>query len=95
MTTLAEYLRDEMAVRGETEVWSGDPDLCISAYIRSGGKVRHPLNKIKAVIDAARKSSLFEPADFIRAHDSSGRRQILMPVFKLRPNAVMSGAGKI
>ena len=86
MTTLAEHLRDEMLERTVDEVWSGDPDLCAEAYARSGGKVYHPLNRIKAVIDAARKSPLFEPADFIRAHDSSGRRQVLIPVFRLRPN---------
>lgn len=84
MPTLAECLREEMIERRENEVWSGDPDLCISAYIRFGGKVSHPLNRIKSVIDAARRSNLFEPADFIRAHDSAGRRQILIPVFKLR-----------
>lgn len=84
MVTLAECLRDEMIERKEEEVWSGDPDLCCAAYARFGGKGFHPLNRIKSVIDAARKSPLFEKADFIRAHDSSGLRQVLIPVFKLK-----------
>jgi len=91
MKTLAEHLRDEMIERGCEQVWSGDPDLCADAYKRSGGTVFHPLNRIKSVIDAARRSPLFEPDDFIRAHDSSGRRQILIPVFRLRPNAKLTG----
>lgn len=82
--TLAECLRDEMIDRNADEIWSGDPDLCGAAYARFGGKVSHPLNRIKSVIDAARKSSLFEKADFIRAHDSSGMRQVLIPIFKLK-----------
>lgn len=82
--TLAEHLRDEMLEKNEELAWAGHPDLCIAAYLRSGGKVRHPLNKIKAVLDAARRSPLFKHDGYIRACDSTGLREILHPVFALR-----------
>ena len=82
--TLAQHLRDEMLARCETEVWAGDPDLCIQAYLRSGGIVRHPLNKIRSIINAARQSHLYEKSGFIRSYDISGRRQVLHPVFRLK-----------
>ncbi len=84
MTTLAEHLRDELCLRARGYAWSGDPDLCISAYQRSGGRVEHPLNRIKAVLDAARRSNLFVQDGYIRACDGAGRREILHPVFKLK-----------
>jgi hypothetical protein len=85
MPTLAECLKIELLERNEDIVWAGDPDLCLSAYQRFDGKVEHPLNRIKAVIDAARRSKLFQSDACIRACDSSGTREILHPVFKLKP----------
>ncbi len=82
--TLADHLKEEMLKQGVSEVWAGDPDLCISAYMRSGGRVSHPLNKIKAVLDAARRSPLFKHDGYIRACDSSGSREIRHPVFALK-----------
>lgn len=82
--TLAEHLRDEMLERKANSAWAGDPDLCISAYQRSVGRVMHPLNKIKAVLDAARRSELFKHDGYIRACDASGMREILHPMFKLK-----------
>lgn len=84
MTTIAEHLRDEMLAQGISQVWDGDPDVCISAYLRYGGKVEHPLDRIKAVLDAARRSPLFERAGYILACDTSGRREIRHPVFRLK-----------
>ncbi|WPP47106.1 hypothetical protein [Pseudomonas sp. AN-1] len=82
--TLAEHLRAEMQKRGAAYAWFGDPDLCIGAYLRSGGRVEHPLNKVKAVLDAARRSPLFTQDGYIRCCDCTGRREILRPVFKLK-----------
>lgn len=82
--TLAEHLRDEMLARKARRAWAGDPDLCISAYQRSGGQVEHPLKKIKAVLDAARRSELFKHDGYIRACDASGRREIRHPTFVLK-----------
>lgn len=42
------------------------------------------MNKIKSVIDAARRSPDFVQVGYIRACDASGRREILHPVFALR-----------
>lgn len=82
--TLAEAAKHEMQARGEEVIWAGDPDLCISTYMSTGGKVEHPLNKVKAVIGAVRRSSLFEQDGYIRACDSSGTREILHPCFKIK-----------
>ena len=84
MPSLAECLRDEMLATDRKPAWAGDPDLCIGGYLRSGGKVAHPLNKIKAILDAARRSPLFAHDGNIRACDSSGRREILHPCLKLK-----------
>lgn len=84
MPTLAEHLRDELLSRSEDSAWAGDPDTCICAYMRSNGRVEHPLNKIKAVLDAARRSDLFFADGYITACDSSGTREIQHPVFKLK-----------
>lgn len=81
--TLAEHLRAEMLDRKADCAWAGDPDLCISAYQRSAGRVQHPLNKIKAVLDAARRSELFKHDGYIRACDANGMREILHPIFTL------------
>lgn len=83
-STLAEHLRDEMLEREARCAWAGDPDLCISAYQRSAGRVQHPLNKIKAVLDAARRSDFFKHDGYIRACDASGTREILHPTFALK-----------
>lgn len=81
--TIAEALKCEMLRTKEKRAWAGDPDLLLSAYRISGGAVVHPLDRIAAVIAAARKSSLFMQEGYIRACDSSGRREILHPCFKL------------
>lgn len=46
--------------------------------------MQHPLNKIKAVLDAARRSDLFKHDGYIRACDASGTREILHPTFALK-----------
>lgn len=84
MPTIAECLRDEMVLTQAKRAWDGDPDLCLTAYEKSGGKVVHPLNRIKAVLDAARNSPLFEQLGYIRACDATGCREIKHPVFTLR-----------
>jgi hypothetical protein len=38
MPTIAEYLRDEVILANAKRVWAGDPDLCLAAYEKSGGK---------------------------------------------------------
>jgi len=84
MSTIAECLKDVMLKKNEYIVWSGDPDLCLEAYEKYGGTRSHPLNRIKSVIDAARKSDLFKSDGYIRSCDSSGIREILHPCFKLK-----------
>lgn len=81
--TIAEALKSEMIRTKETCAWAGDPDLLLSAYGISGGALVHPLDRIAAVIAAARRSRLFTQDGYIRACDSSGRREILHPCFKL------------
>ena len=87
MLTLAEHLRDELISRAEDSAWAGEPDTCISAYLRSNGRVKHPLNRIKAVLEAARRSDLFFHDGYILACDSTGTREINHPVFKLKSSA--------
>lgn len=84
MASIAECLKREMIKQNADCVWAGDPDLCLAAYEHSSGKVVHPLNKIKAVIDAARRSKLFKSDGYIRACDCTGTREILNPCFKLK-----------
>ncbi|MFP1645611.1 hypothetical protein [Pontitalea aquivivens] len=81
---IAQCLKAVMLEQGAKRAWAGDPTLCHDAYERSGGSRRHPLNKIKSVIDAARRSPDFVQVGYIRACDASGRREILHPVFALR-----------
>ena len=57
--------------------------LLIPDQDRFGGRVSHPPNRTKAVIDAARRSPLFYHGGYIRAIDTAGRREVLRPVFKL------------
>lgn len=82
--SIAEALKQTMLEEKAKYAWSGDPDLMLTAYGKSGGRVIHPLDKIAAVVSAARKSKLFEQKGYIRACDSSGRREILHPVFVLK-----------
>lgn len=82
--TLAAHAADAMNEAGASRLWAGDPNLCHDAYSRAGGTRVHPLNKIKSVIDAARKSDLFKPGGYIRACDATGRREVLHPVFVLK-----------
>lgn len=81
--TIAEALKSEMLKENTTVAWAGEPDLLLSAYSLAGGRVTHPLDRIEAVIAAARRSKLFVKDGYIRACDSSGRREILHPCFKL------------
>lgn len=86
--TIAEALKSEMIKTKAKRAWAGNPDLLLSAYEASGGKVVHPMDRVAAVIAAARRSQLFRQAGYIRACDSSGRREILHPCFELAPPAV-------
>lgn len=80
---IAQSLKAVMLEQGAKRVWAGDPNLCHDAYERSGGSQVHPLNRIKSVIDAARRSPDFVQVGYIRACDASGRREILHPAFAL------------
>ena len=82
--TIAEALRKEMISRGVGQAWSGDPDLCLSAYALTNGQVKHPLNRIKAVLDGARRSPLFEQRGYVLASDASGNREVQHPLFVLK-----------
>lgn len=84
MPSIAQCLLDEMQKNNRTKAWAGDPNLLLDAYEASGGKVVHPLNRIKAVLDAARWSDLFRHAGYIRACDQSGMREIRHPYFEIR-----------
>ena len=77
--TIAQALRIEMIQTGADLAWAGDPDLLLSAYEKSAGTIVHPLARIAA----ARKSTLFKQDGYIRAFDSTGRREVLYPCFKL------------
>lgn len=81
--TIAQALRAQMIADGRTRAWAGDPDLMLEAYDAAGGRVEHPLDRIKAVVNAARQSALFKQPGYIRACDSRGRREIRHPYFVL------------
>jgi hypothetical protein len=91
--TIAQALKEEMLNREASIAWAGDADLLITAYMKTKGKVQHPLNRVKAVIDAARKSPLFENDGYIRACDSSGTREVLHPCFKLKKSQGKRSSG--
>lgn len=82
--TIAEALREEVLKRGTKLIWAGDPCPLLCAYERTNGRVMHPLDRIKSVIDAARRSKLFVSGGYIRACDSTGQREVLHPAFKLK-----------
>ena len=82
--SIAVALKNEMIARQKEFVWGGDADLCISAYMETNGKICDPLKMVKAVIDAASRSNLFEADGYMRANDSSGSRKALHPIFKLK-----------
>lgn len=84
MPTIAQCLVEQMKADGRTKAWAGDPDLLLSAYEASGGAVVHPLDRIKAVLDAARRSTLFHQPGYIRACDRTGMREIRHPYFEIR-----------
>ncbi|WP_291519316.1 hypothetical protein [Acidovorax sp.] len=90
--TIAEALKSEMIKTKSKRAWAGDPDLLLSAYEVCGGKVQHPMDRIAAVISAARRSELFKQVGYIRACDSSGRREILHPCFELSQSIVAGQA---
>lgn len=81
--TIADHIEDVMREQGLKRIWAGDPNTCHEIYERFGGKRSHPLNRIKSVIDAARRSPKFSHGGYIRACDGSGRREILHPTFVL------------
>lgn len=81
---IADCLKEVMAEEGVDYVWAGQFGMCGEAYSRFGGRVVHPLNRIRAVIDAARRSPEFRQKGYIRAMDSTARREILHPVFELK-----------
>jgi len=81
--TIAEALQAQMLAEKAKRAWAGNPDLLLTAYETAGGSVVHPLDRIKAVLGAARRSTLFVQKGYIRACDSSGRREVLHPVFEL------------
>jgi hypothetical protein len=80
-TTIAEALKAEMIKTASINAWCGDPDLLLAAYEIAGGSIKHPLDRIEAVIAAARRSNLFTQRGYIRASDSRGLREVLHPVF--------------
>ena len=82
--TLAQHLADVMSEQGEEQIWVGNPNPLHDAYKRSGGRVVHPVDRMKSVIDAARRSSLFYRGGYVRACDNTGRREILRPLFVLK-----------
>lgn len=82
--SIADCLKEVMVETGATKVWAGDPNLCHDAYERFAGKRTHPLNRIKSVIDAARRSPMFHQNGYIRACDATGRREVLHPMFVLK-----------
>jgi hypothetical protein len=57
--SLAQALRHEMIARKARYAWAGDPDLLLEAYDKAGGAIQHPLDRIQAVLAAARRSLLF------------------------------------
>ncbi|MFM0416035.1 hypothetical protein [Paraburkholderia aromaticivorans] len=89
--SIATALRELMLELEADVAWAGEPDLLLAAYEKFGGRVGHPLDRIQAVIGAARKSSLFVQDGYVRACDSSGKREVLLPAFKLK--AASSGDG--
>lgn len=57
--SIAASLKTQMLEQKADIAWAGDPDLLLSAYYKTNGKVVHPLDCIQAVLAAARKSKLF------------------------------------
>lgn len=91
LPTIAQALKEEMLRTGAEVAWSGDPDLMLAAYQASGGSLEHPLDCIAAVLRAARKSPLFVSDGYIRACDSTGRREILHPCFVIKAETQAQG----
>jgi hypothetical protein len=81
--TIAEALKAQLLAEDSVTVWAGDPNLLLTAYEATGGRVVHPRDRIVAVLTAARRSKLFKQSGYIRACDFTGRREVLHPVFIL------------
>lgn len=85
--TLAEALREEM-LAGCRSAWAGNPQPLLDAYENASSKRgvhnNHPENRVRAVLNAARRSKLFKQDGYIRACDRTGNREVLHPVFVLR-----------
>ena len=73
-----------MVEEGMTYIWAGNPNPIHEAYGRSMGVVVHPLSRIKAVIDACRRSSLFVSNGHVRAANCNHSAEIKHPRFKLK-----------
>lgn len=81
--SIAEHARDVLLEQKLSEICAIEVDACLEAYRRSGGRVSHPYDRIRAVIQAVRESVLFVPDGYIRACDNSGEREINHPNFRL------------
>ncbi|MBB4867405.1 hypothetical protein HNP46_006318 [Pseudomonas nitritireducens] len=81
--TIAEHARDVLLEQNLFEICAIEVDICHEAYRRSGGRVSHPYDRIRAVIQGVRDSELFVPDGYIRACDNSGEREINHPNFRL------------
>lgn len=84
--TLADHAFDLMQEQGEVRIYARMLNLCHDIYDRSGGSRSHPQNKLKSVIDAVRRDSRFYQVGYLRAIDATGRREVLHPVFAIKPD---------
>ena len=57
--TLAEHAVAYLRETGEIKIWAGMFGACGEIYHASGGRVVHPLNRTRAVIQAVRRSKMF------------------------------------
>lgn len=83
--TLADHAFDIMQEQGEPRIYARMLNLCHEIYERSGGSRSHPQNKLKSVMDAVRRDSRFYQVGYLRAIDATGRREVLHPVFAIKP----------
>jgi len=80
--TIAQHALDYLEETGQDKVWFGRFDSWEEPYSRSGGRVAGPSRRYKAVMDALRRSPLFERTGYIRSVGWKGGREVLHPVFK-------------
>lgn len=84
MKTIAEHLKDIMLESNIEYAWQGNHGILTEAYSRTGRKLIHPLNRIKAVMNSVARSDLFVHSGYIKAVDISGRREVNHRCFKLK-----------